>query len=394
MAAEVGGGADHRAGAGGRGEGRASAVDGQVDREACIHQRARGGGRESEDAPGRIETHVGQGSNGARARDEKIGAGKVGPRRGERLEGEARRRERLGAEQGGEGAGLVGGAGHEERNHGAKLSRGAHWDTRVPVDAPLLVALTLAAFGTATLSATFGMAGGLILMGVYTALLPVPQAMVLHGVTQLVANGGRAWLLRGHVRVDGVRFYLLGAAVAWVALRSVAWVPDEATVYLGIGATPFVALLLPPWRVLDFARRSGATLCGLLVAGTQLAFGVAGPLLDVFFVRTQLLRREVVATKALTQSLSHTLKITYFAPLLVVATTSIGGTAEVGPGTASPLPGLALAGAVTVVGAFAGTHVGGRLLERIGEDTFRRWTRRLVLAIGAIFLVRGLSVLP
>lgn len=253
------------------------------------------------------------------------------------------------------------------------------------MDAALLLALTLAAFGTATLSATFGMAGGLVLMGVYTALLPVPQAMVLHGVTQLVANGGRAWLLRGHVRGGGVRSYLLGAAAAWIALRSVAWVPDEATVFLGIGAIPFVALALPPSPALEFAHRRGATLCGALVAGTQLAFGVAGPLLDVFFVRTALLRREVVATKAVVSALSHTLKVAFFAPLLVVTDPTLE--------RVDPLPGLALAAAVTVVGALAGTRVGGQLLERMGEDTFRRWTRRLVLAIGAVFLVRGAAAL-
>ncbi len=251
------------------------------------------------------------------------------------------------------------------------------------MDSLLLVTLTLAALGTATLSATFGMAGGLLLMGVYTALLPVPQAMVLHGVTQLVANGGRAWLLRGHVRRDGIALYAVGAALAWVTLRGVRWVPDEAMVFLGIGAVPFVALVLPPSPALDFARRRGAALCGLLVAGTQLAFGVAGPLLDVFFVRTALLRREVVATKATTQALSHALKIGYFAPLL--ATAAAG---ESGPATLAP-DGLALAGVVTVAAALVGTRLGGKLLDRIGEDTFRRWTRRLVLAIGAVFLARG-----
>lgn len=257
------------------------------------------------------------------------------------------------------------------------------------MDAPLLLALTVAAFGTATLSATFGMAGGLILMGVYTALLPVPQAMVLHGVTQLVANGGRAWLLRGHVRADGVRFYLVGAAIAWVVLRGLAWVPSGAAVFLGIGAIPFVALALPPSPALDFGRRRGATLCGALVSGTQLAFGVAGPLLDVFFVRTGLLRREVVATKALTSALSHTLKVGYFAPLLF----GTAGGAAAAPDMADPLPGLGLAAGVTVVGALAGTRVGGLVLERMGEDTFRRWTRRLVLAVGAVFLVRGVVAL-
>lgn len=242
---------------------------------------------------------------------------------------------------------------------------------------PLLPTLALAAAGTAALSATFGMAGGLLLMGVYTALLPVPEAMVLHGVTQLVSNGGRAWLLRGHIARAGVGWYAAGALLAWVGLRQLAWVPDPAIVYLGIGAVPFVVLALPPSPALDFGHRRGAALAGLSVVGTQLAFGVAGPLLDVFFVRTALLRREVVATKAVTQVMSHALKIGYFAPLLVLD-----------PG-AAPGGGLTAPAVVTVLGALVGTRLGSRLLDQLGEDTFRRWTRRLVLTIGALFLARG-----
>ena len=206
--------------------------------------------------------------------------------------------------------------------------------------------------------------------------LPVPAAMVLHGVTQLVANGGRAVALREHVHVRGVGQYAVGAIIAWTILRFVHWSPSEATVLLGLGAVPFIAAVLPAGPLLDFGHRRGAALCGLLVVGTQLAFGVAGPLLDVFFVRGGLPRHAVVATKALTQTLSHLLKIAFFLPIL--------GSVDAG---------LAQAAIVTVLAAMVGTHVGGRLLDRVGEETFRRWTRRLVLVIGASFLVRGVLAL-
>ena len=47
---------------------------------------------------------------------------------------------------------------------------------------------------TAFLSGMFGMAGGLILIGVLLALMPVPEAMALHAVTQMASNGWRALL--------------------------------------------------------------------------------------------------------------------------------------------------------------------------------------------------------
>lgn len=68
--------------------------------------------------------------------------------------------------------------------------------------------VALAAFATSVISAVFGMAGGMILMGLYAATLPVRVAMVLHGVTQLFANGFRAFLLRERIYAPGGRAVL------------------------------------------------------------------------------------------------------------------------------------------------------------------------------------------
>ena len=48
-----------------------------------------------------------------------------------------------------------------------------------------LVALTAAALITSMISAVLGMAGGITLLGVMTALLPPAQVVPLHGVVQL-----------------------------------------------------------------------------------------------------------------------------------------------------------------------------------------------------------------
>ena len=64
-----------------------------------------------------------------------------------------------------------------------------------------LTAILLATMvGTSFLSGIFGMAGGLILVGVLLAILPLPAAMMLHGVTQLASNLWRASLWWRHIR--------------------------------------------------------------------------------------------------------------------------------------------------------------------------------------------------
>ena len=61
---------------------------------------------------------------------------------------------------------------------------------------------------TSVLSGVLGMGGGLILMGGLAVFLPVPAAMVVHGVAQLTANGSRALIHREHVRRSVLKPYL------------------------------------------------------------------------------------------------------------------------------------------------------------------------------------------
>jgi uncharacterized membrane protein YfcA len=99
---------------------------------------------------------------------------------------------------------------------------------------------------TAFLSGLFGMAGGLILIGVLLTILPLPSAMVLHAITQMASNGWRAFLWREHIRWRPVSIYLIGCAVALAAWSITRYVPDKPVALLLLGVTPFMARLMPP----------------------------------------------------------------------------------------------------------------------------------------------------
>ena len=86
----------------------------------------------------------------------------------------------------------------------------------------ILILILLAALVTATISGIFGMAGGLIFMGVIASFMGVAQAMVVHGAVQSVSNSYRAYLLRDNIRWDVFGKIALGAvpALALLALAS------------------------------------------------------------------------------------------------------------------------------------------------------------------------------
>src|SRR6266481_5546234 len=190
----------------------------------------------------------------------------------------------------------------------------------------MIAALGLLMVATAFLSGLFGMAGGMILIGVLLTLMPLPTAMVLHAITQMASNGWRAFLWRAHIRWRPVFVYLIGCALALGVWSIMRYVPDKPIALLLLGVTPFMARLM-------------------------LMTGVSGPLMDTFFLGGNFGRREVVATKAACQVASHFTKLIYFGGIVDQAATLD--------------PVLA---AFAIVASMLGTTLARRILEAMSEQ--------------------------
>ena len=239
--------------------------------------------------------------------------------------------------------------------------------------------IIIATLATAFLSSIFGMLGGLILMGVLASIMPVASAMVLHGLIQLTSNGYRAWLNRRDVDWRIVSSLLTGNMMALAGLAFIAFAPDRVMVLLALGVLPYIAWALPKNLALDVTKRPVGIFAGLVVVATNLLAGVGGPLLDVFFQRVELTRHQVVATKAVAQALGHISKIIFYGGLAATA-------------SAQDWPALWLL-ALAMTASVTGTRLGKRVLDRMADSTFFSWTQRIMLAVGAVLLARGVYLL-
>jgi len=237
----------------------------------------------------------------------------------------------------------------------------------------LLLVLVLV---TSTVSGVFGMAGGLMLMGGLTLALPVSAAMVTHGAVQFVSNGWRAILHRRFIQWRIILMYGLGSALVAAALAWVTYSPTKSWVYLLLGLIPGLAWLPKERFHLDAAKPAHALACGVGVTGLNVLAGVAGPLLDVFFVRTDMTRHQIVSTKAATQALSHSVKMVFYGVPLFAHTQSSG---------LPPWWFFVLATPLAMLGAV----FGGRILERLSDVNFLKYTRWIVTALGAVYLVQA-----
>ena len=240
----------------------------------------------------------------------------------------------------------------------------------------MALGLSVLMIGTAFLSGIFGMAGGLILIGVLLVVFPLPTAMVLHAITQMASNGWRATLWWRHIVWKTIAFNVAGSLVS-VGLWSIwLYVPDKAMALLMLGLSPFVVWAIPEKlmpRTFGPAQVAGT---GFVAMMLMLTTGVTGPLLDTMFLRSPFERRQIIATKAACQVFSHGFKLVYFGALIAQA------------GQVEPwFLGVAIASSIV------GTSLGKFLLERLSDKQFRVWSNRLITVLASYYVGYGLVLL-
>jgi len=240
----------------------------------------------------------------------------------------------------------------------------------------LILPLAVSVLVTSLISGVFGMAGGILLVGLLLTLLPVSTAMVVHGATQMASNGWRAFLWRKAIIWRIVGWYCLGTAAALAMVAALRLSPSKATVMIVLGLVPIAGLLVPQRYAADATKPAHAALAGVLNTVLHVLAGATGPILDLFFVRSNLPRQSNVATKGTVQVVGHFVKVVYFGALLHAE----GGSPD--------WPAVATG----VVMAVVGTTLSRRLLEAIDDKQFYRWSRMIVLTISAVYLVRGLML--
>jgi uncharacterized protein len=239
-----------------------------------------------------------------------------------------------------------------------------------------MIALVATMLATAFLSGIFGMAGGLVLIGVLLALLPVPEAMALHAVTQMASNGWRGVLWIKYVSWRAVAAYLGGCLIAFAVWMLWRYVPEKPVALLALGITPFLVRLVPANLKPDPQNFIHGGIFGAICMTLMLLTGVTGPILDTYFLGGGLERRQIIATKAICQVFGHGAKFIYFGGLVAEA-------ASVDP----------LMAALAVAASIAGTTAAKPVLERLSDTQYRTWTTHIITVVAGFYIVQGTFLL-
>lgn len=243
---------------------------------------------------------------------------------------------------------------------------------------PILTGLFLivAVLLTSTLSGVFGMVGGMFLLWLLLLVMPVTTAIAVQGVIQLIANCSRAYFSRAWTDWVIIAYSTTGLAFAILLLVLVSYTPNIAIVSICIGLLPILVWMPVRSLHLDASRPTHAIVCGFISGAMNIGVGVSGPFADIFFVRTEMDRRQIIATKAALQVLSHIAKIIYYSGSLAL----LAGSEIISVGMAAPF-------------AILGSVLGHRILARLSNEGFRWGTRWLITFVAAFYLFQGVYLM-
>ena len=191
--------------------------------------------------------------------------------------------------------------------------------------------LVFAAFFTSTMTAVFGIGGGVMLIGLMPGAIPATAIIPVHGLVQLSSNISRAWFSRPFIRWDYLRRFLPGAIVGIV-------LASQFVLSINMDYIPLVLglfLLIITWAPIPSLQHLPARFFsfGIIHSLMSTLGGAAGPLLATFLSREGFKRDTLVATFAAFMSTSHLLKVFAFTamgfdfmawlPLMLLMSTSV-----------------------------------------------------------------------
>lgn len=233
----------------------------------------------------------------------------------------------------------------------------------------LTLLLVLGALVGSTVSGVVGMGGGALLLAIILLLGFDPEiAIPLHAAVQLVSNATRAFAHRNNIRwrifLWFAVFALPGPVLGMWLLQSL----DTPVVIVLLGVAILYAAWAPKWGLGNLPIPAAFGTAGFLCGTLGVVVGAVGPVMAPFYLRDDLTKEQIIATKAMSAGFTHIIKL--------IAFTAVGF--ELLDHAKWVLP----MAAATIVG----TYVGKWLLTRLTETRFRL-IYRVILTLLAVRLI-------
>lgn len=224
-----------------------------------------------------------------------------------------------------------------------------------------LVALGIFSTITSLLTSVAGLGGGMLLLALMAQLFAPTVLIPLHGVAQLFSNANRGVIHRKKLQWSYLTPFVIGSVIgAFLFVPLVIYVnPVIGAILVGL----FIIMItwFPKWISLSGLN---PVLSGGLTSGLGVLFGATGPLTMSALPKTNWSKEQIVGNHGVAMAFQHGVKVVAF---LVAGVQLQEYLLHIG---------------VLFFGAWAGTYIGTRLLNKISDDRFKTILKWVLTLLG------------
>jgi len=218
------------------------------------------------------------------------------------------------------------------------------------------------------------MAGGVILLSVIALIVETSYIVPLHAGVQLVSNSTRLILFYKHIKWNIILYFLCGVLPGAFIGIFIFEMLDKDLIKLMMGVFILVITYLPKRKNQTNLTYKIFLPVGFVSGFIGIFFGAIGPFIGPFFLRKDVLKEELVATKAVCQAITHLIKIPLFG--------------LIGINFLNFWQLFLFLSATVIIGTFIGKNV----LKKINDNLFRIIFKALLTIIALKIIVTQILV--
>lgn len=174
------------------------------------------------------------------------------------------------------------------------------------------ILLLISAFFSAVLTSLTGLAGGVLLISILSSLLPLGQAIALHGLLQMISNGSRVVIFFKHINwAISLRFCLAIIPGCFLGVRLFE-IFDPALLKLLIACSILLTVWFSQVKYEWTVKKVYFIPIGFFLSSLSMVVGVVGPMLAPFLLSMRKSKEEFVATKSFCQGSVQAVKVVLF----------------------------------------------------------------------------------
>ena len=171
--------------------------------------------------------------------------------------------------------------------------------------------LCLSSYITSTITASFGLGGGALLILIMVNILNPLAIVPVHAVIQISSNSTRAVMLREHIDLKYFTPFIFGSLIG-VSIAGIILIDlPKHIIQSLIGIFILYSIYVPQSRNIKISNKS-IGLIGLISSFLTMFIGASGPIMAPFIKSFTKNRQSTVATQAAFMTWKHGIKIIVF----------------------------------------------------------------------------------